>query len=249
MGAIAAGACVTDVRRNDRVPLVRRRDASKGTSMKGILAALLAASALMISSWACAAPTDANYVVTYVGDNPFSGFPSDGGTGTFSCSPSNEGGQNCPVTKNFDALGDVPIIIDVVPNTDQGLLTGSDLIHFDETITNNTNFDWTDFHLSFFGIDNGPMTIEFQNVFFTGWLLSISTTNELGLVSASGSSLASGDSFNLSFDLQINTRPGDYDLFGISEQPSVPSVPEPATLALLGVALAGLGVSRRRKLN
>jgi PEP-CTERM motif len=55
-------------------------------------------------------------------------------------------------------------------------------------------------------------------------------------------SVRNGDAFDLSFDLIITSADFAYNLFAVTETPSVASVPEPAT-----IALAGLGLGRRRR--
>lgn len=171
-----------------------------------------------------------------VGENPFSNVPFTGGTGNFRC----ESAGNCSISKDFTSIGSIPIVIgpiDGIPSS------GIDILSISENITNDTGLDWADFHLAFIPIDNGPMTIDFQNVTNSGEFTSFTATSDA--LSLFGS-VPNGDVFSLSFDLKITGDQGAYNLFAVSEEPSVPSIPEPATIALIGVALAGLGCSRRR---
>jgi hypothetical protein len=209
-------------------------------SAKLVLGAVGAAFGALVATDAGAVVSN-NYVITYVGDNPWSTSvaPSPGGTGTFSCITG-----SCTVAKDFTAIGSIPMVIDVVPNTPQDALLGFDTLSISETITNNTGIDWTDFELGFIGIDNGPVTLDFQNLTFDSFTQSSAASNALSLT---GGGVSDGSSFNLAFDLQIATDPGAYDLFAISETPSVPTIPEPGTIALLGIGLAGLGWGRRRR--
>ena len=199
--------------------------------MKRILATLAAITTLLISAGASA------YTITYVGDNYW--YPSTGGTGSFyPC-----GVDICAVKKDFTSLGSIPIIID----SNNQPSTGTDLYHIAEAITNDTGVDWTDFHLRFLPIDNNPdMSITFLDVTnATDEFTSFTTANnELSLFG----NVLNGHDFSLEFTLQITSQPGSYNLFAISEQPSVSSVPEPATMTLLGLGLAAVAASRRRRL-
>ena len=183
----------------------------------------------------CATAYATELTVTYVGDNPFPDFVSTGGTGTIE---SQTAGQSAVLTKTFTALGDVPIILHSNPSS------GTDTIHIDERVTNDTGVDWTDFHLIFGEIDNSSLlSIEFLNVANpTGEFTTItSTTNLLSLFG----DVPTGTTFSLSFDLQANSDPGAFDLFGIREVPS--TVDEPAALALIGLsAILGFSLRRRR---
>jgi PEP-CTERM motif len=208
-------------------------------SKQFLLSAVAGAFGALIATDAAAVIYPNNYEVTFVGTNDYS-VPSPGGSGNWTC----EAVGACSITKDFTALGSIPVVIDVIPNTSQDLLTSPDLLHLDETIMNDTGSDWTNFEFGFIGIDNGAMTVDFQNVVFDSFTQSTAATDALSLT---GGGVSNGDSFSVSFDLLLNTRPGDYNLFAISEQPSVPSIPEPGTIALLGIGLAGLGVGRRRR--
>ena len=181
----------------------------------------------------CAQAQAINMEVIDVGDNPFNGFASTGGTGTIGGSVP---GQQATVLKDFTSLGDVPIILHTSPSS------GVDVLHIDERVTNNSGVDWTDFHLIFGGIDNNPaLSVAFDNVLNpTGEFVAMSaSTNVLSLFGP----VPTGHTFSLSFDLVATSEDGAFDLFGIHE---VPSVAEPSALALLGVGLLGAGSLRRK---
>lgn len=168
-----------------------------------------------------------------VGDNPF--FASSGGTGNVVTFDPNQ--QVAVLEKTFTTLGDVPIIIDRTSSQ------GVDTFHVDERVRNDTGVDWTDFHFVVELIDaNQDLTIAFLNVANpTGqWTNGASDPNQLSLFGL----VPAGDTFSLSFDLQMNDQPGAFALFGVHE---FPSVPEPATLGLVGVGLAAIGAKGRRK--
>jgi hypothetical protein len=181
----------------------------------------------------------ADLAVSFVGTNPFSGFPSTGGTGSFS-------GTN-PTTflKTFTSLGDVPIIIHRTPEdfAQTGVVAVENLL-ITERVTNNTGVDWTDFHMLMQKIDANPLlSVQFLGVTnSTGqWTTITPGLNSLNLFGL----VKNGDTFSLSFTLQVSTDPGSFDLFGIHEFPTVPS-PSASILAMLGCSILGM-ISRPRR--
>jgi hypothetical protein len=68
----------------------------------------------------------------------------------------------------------------------------------------------------------------------------------LGLVESTGAATISGLLFSL-----VGSEPAGFAIdnvrFGVQGQVIVPTVPEPATLALLGAGLLGLGLARRKR--
>ena len=187
--------------------------------MKRLVYSLLAGVAFTLPS----VTAQAVLSVESVGVNPFPGFESTGGTGNINA-------ESEVITKDFTAIGDVPIILHTNPST------GTDVIHIDERVINDTGIEWTDFHLTFGSIDANPaLSVEFLNVTNpTGEFTTISPSTDL--LSLFGT-VAAGDTFSLSFDLEANSQAGSFDLFGIHEVPSITTVDEPAVLALTGLSL------------
>ena len=208
-------------------------------SLRGALGvAVICAAALGSSAHAGVLP--GNYYVSDVGANSF-GIPSPGGTGSASCPTI----ASCDVTKNFATVGGIPMIIDVVPGTQIDSLEALDFVHINETITNDTGVGWTNFEFGLVPIDaNSQLSIQFASVQIPNiFNSSFYTQDSLALFGL----IPDGTTFDLSFDLMIYSDPSAYNLFAVTETPSVPTIPEPATITLFGLGLAGLGFSRRRK--
>jgi PEP-CTERM motif-containing protein len=173
--------------------------------------------------------------VTYVGNNPFPGFPNTGGTGMIS---SQQPGT-ATLEKTFTSLGDIPIIIDGGPLPASGM----DTIRINERIRNNTGRTWTDFHLGVGLIDASPnLQVDFLNVTNTTGEFTSFMTMPRALWFFGN--VPNGDIATIGFDVKVTGGTGAFYLFGIHE---FPTVPEPTTLVLAGCGLFGFGHRVRRR--
>lgn len=136
------------------------------------------------------------------------------------------------LTKTYIDIGPMDLILTLDAGTRYTI---------NETITNDTGIDWTDFHWILIldgsgnvGAFGSPVVIPaFGNITTTGDMIWA----DAGIVPDGGSFTASfhiDASFFLEPLLQVTLR-------------QIPSIPEPGTLAVLGLGLAGLGMVRRRK--
>ena len=120
---------------------------------------------------------------------------------------------------------------------------------FTEDVVNNTGSLWTDYHVTF---DYSPVTTgSFQSAAFDIDVLATIETHDCVSSSTScevwiffGSPLGTGDVFTFSGDFE-------FDVDGTMTVTQYPTIPEPGTLGLFAIGLAGLGVisRRRRKLG
>lgn len=175
-------------------------------------------------------PLRADYSITYVGDNPYIGFPSNGGTGAIV----DQQGGTATIEKDFTSLGLIPIIVDG---------QGSGTIRVTERVFNHSGTDWTDFHFLVQPLDaSDELFVQFANVQNPTGEWSVIEVNP-GIVSLYGS-VPDGGTFTLVFDLVITAPVDTFNLFGIHEFPTIPE-PATTTLALIGCAMVGLRPWRR----
>jgi hypothetical protein len=147
-------------------------------------------------------------------------------------------------TKSFDSLNPIELKFDVAHGTGPG-----DPYTVTETITNNTNDAWSDFHFTI----NEPATGGQGDVFtshtqstLTGFTLdSSSGPRNLDFTGSLAAHATTTATFNIS---PFDPGAGNTSTFTLSQ---VPTIPEPETYAMLlaGLGLMGAIARRRNKSN
>jgi PEP-CTERM motif len=133
-----------------------------------------------------------------------------------------------------------------------------------DTIVNSTSFVWNDYHyelgtgfqatfVNFNSVVNntaiGPQVNGFTPAFTAVAVSDVLTTVNVSphSVAFTGGIVPNGPGNLVNFTVNVNVPEGFVGPFTLRQDFSV--VPEPATLALLALGLAGIATSRRRKLN
>ncbi len=135
------------------------------------------------------------------------------------------------VVKEYSDIGPMQLTI-TVDSDGQYIL--------DEDITNSTGVDWTDFHWRYDVETDGDFSIVFSTI-------SIRPFKEIDdpscptCVDVSNGPLLNGESFQPSMGFELDDSSG-----GVITLTQIPTIPEPATVALMGIGLAGLGYRRFR---
>lgn len=103
----------------------------------------------------------------------------------------------------------------------------------------------TTYHISFYLVNNSGAPNQFTAAFGGTSLLMLTDSPSFGYMQFSADVVATGSLTTLAFSGY--SGPGTYSLDDVEVTAAQGTIPEPATLALLGIGLIGVAAGRRRK--